>query len=506
MQSVMLLLATLKAIGTAAIMAIAGILATKKGLITNPGRRCLAELSMNIFMPSLLFSSVVSCSEGESCVPVIDLIRESWYLFLFPIVVVGSGILLGFLVACATGCPASFRKGCIGSVAFANSAGMSITLLGVLGPTLMEAGVVETDPLKYQPVYLILYPILQWSVGSFLFGLSGKKQTEQKERTENKGAASDTVTQENPLATTTSSQPPVQTAPSIPVRLFSMAVEASVSVRHSATLAATRSFFEPVDVDLAHEPDMAPSDLPTGLSKAASPNPNPIDTDSVDVESGSSNEVGASETTTEAALTPGCPADQARCPAGGCTFARRAAKGLGSLFRHAVVPPVIGAVLGVVVAAIVPLRALLVDVTNTGGSPPLGLIYIALKSIGRASVPVNMLVLGSNLAQGANLRAVPCATTLGIIFMKQLGQPLMIGAVIFLLARVIEGSMAIFLVMIIMSCTPTANNIMVMVELSGQNKDAMTACIFAQYLAAPVVMTLVITGMLVALQSPWFLP
>jgi len=399
-------------------------------------------------------------------------------------------------------------------VAFANSTGLSITLLGILGPILLEAGVVETDPLKYQPVYLILYPILQWSVGSYLFGLSGKKQTKQEEQTEKQGAAGDTATQEEPAVDTMPSAGPLDPAHTMPIRLFSVAAEASVrmrrsasmAVQRSATLAATRSFFDPVDVDLAHVPDMAPSDLPTGILQASTPNSNPVDTDSVDVESGGPSDAGASETATEIALVPGCPADQVRCHAGGCTLARRVVKGLRSVLKHAVVPPVIGAVLGVVVAAIVPLRALLVDVTNTGRDPPLGLILIALQSIGRASVPVNMLVLGSNLAQGANLRAVPCATTLGIIFMKQLGQPLMIGTALFFLARAIKESTAIFLVMIIMSCTPTANNIMVMVELSGQNKEAMTACIFAQYLAAPFVMTLVITGFLIILQSPWYLP
>jgi hypothetical protein len=104
-----------------------------------------------------------------------------------------------------------------------------------------------------------------------------------------------------------------------------------------------------------------------------------------------------------------------------------------------------------------------------------------------------MLVLGSNLAKGANLKAVPLSTNLGILFMKNVGQLMMISLTIAALSRLVKGDLSVWLVAMIVSCTPTAINIMVMVELSGQSKEAMSACVFVQYIAAPFVLTGVIS-------------
>ena len=42
----------------------------------------------------------------------------------------------------------------------------------------------------------------------------------------------------------------------------------------------------------------------------------------------------------------------------------------------------------------------------------------------------------------------------------------------------------------IVTCTPTANSIVVMSEVSGQNRDAIATCIFTQYLFAPVLLSI----------------
>ena len=42
--------------------------------------------------------------------------------------------------------------------------------------------------------------------------------------------------------------------------------------------------------------------------------------------------------------------------------------------------------------------------------------------------------------------------------------------------------------------TPTANNVMVMVELSGGNREGIARVIFWQYLAAPLVLSLSVTA------------
>ena len=50
-----------------------------------------------------------------------------------------------------------------------------------------------------------------------------------------------------------------------------------------------------------------------------------------------------------------------------------------------------------------------------------------------------------------------------------------------------------YLVVMIVTATPTANSIAVMAEFGGQDKDALASCIFTQYLFAPVLLAASIT-------------
>ena len=50
-----------------------------------------------------------------------------------------------------------------------------------------------------------------------------------------------------------------------------------------------------------------------------------------------------------------------------------------------------------------------------------------------------------------------------------------------------------WLVILILTATPTANNIVVMCDLAGENRRAMSAAIFYQYCAAPLVLPGVLT-------------
>ncbi|CAE8687947.1 unnamed protein product [Polarella glacialis] len=176
------------------------------------------------------------------------------------------------------------------------------------------------------------------------------------------------------------------------------------------------------------------------------------------------------------------------------------------IIRNALVPPVIGAALGMTVALIGPLRLLFVDVSGSEDATFLSFAFKGLKIIGGASVPVNMLVLGSNLAKGCNFKAVPLSTNLGIIFTKTIGLPVVMALLIGVISRSRPATdPAVWLVAIVVSCTPTANNIMVMVELSGQHKESMTTSIFSQYLAAPFTLTLVLTTYMMLLQTSWYL-
>lgn len=169
---------------------------------------------------------------------------------------------------------------------------------------------------------------------------------------------------------------------------------------------------------------------------------------------------------------------------------------LRTLISKALVPPVVGSALGLIVALTPPVQGLFVKLPGPDRTIPLSFLFQAMIAIGKASVPVNMLVLGSNLSKGCDFGAIPKATNFGILFMKMIGQPIIMAALIAVLSRTIGGSISIWFVAMIVSCTPTANNIMVMVELSGQNKAGVTTSVFTQYMASPIVLTLVISGFL----------
>merc|ERR1712125_29981 len=100
------------------------------------------------------------------------------------------------------------------------------------------------------------------------------------------------------------------------------------------------------------------------------------------------------------------------------------------------------------------------------------------------------------------------ATNIGIVVGKMLLMPCIMACVVFLLARTIgrTNSRSDWLVALVVSCTPSANKIMIMVELSGQNKGGVTLSILSQYLAAPFILTGALAVFAMLLQSEWYLP
>eukprot|EP00434_Breviolum_minutum_P012601 symbB.v1.2.011105.t1/scaffold729.1/size168447/8 len=60
-----LTLASLKAVGSIAVMAAGGFWMTRLGIITNDVRKGLGELSMNLLLPCLMFSQVIYCNSKE---------------------------------------------------------------------------------------------------------------------------------------------------------------------------------------------------------------------------------------------------------------------------------------------------------------------------------------------------------------------------------------------------------------------------------------------------------
>jgi hypothetical protein len=178
-------------------------------------------------------------------------------------------------------------------------------------------------------------------------------------------------------------------------------------------------------------------------------------------------------------------------------------------------PPVIGAIAGIICASFPWLRALFVDLVDRDGDAPLQFLFDGLYAIGTTAVPINMMILGCNLSSSSSSRTpspntsmLSMGTMMGILIGKMVLMPLIgIGSALILKSYVwnipddIEG--AFYLVLMIVFLTPTANNVIVMVELSGSGaKEGMARVIALQYLFAPIILSVTMT-IAIGVASGW---
>eukprot|EP00439_Symbiodinium_sp_Y106_P005945 s2744_g1.t1 len=387
-----ILLASLRAIGVAVTVIVAGILATRFKVLTPPEHSCMSKLSMKVAMPALVFSRILYCNQCADradcprCAPFSEIIRSSWILFLLPLVVVGLGTSLGRAVAAVAEVPSDFRRGTICAVAFGNSTGMPVVLLTVVSQSMTAFGngpIGHTDPLLHLPAYLMLYPVLQWGIGTWLLAPTADEEI-----------------------TLTIPPPCKGTLPRL--------------------CGAEEGFYY-----------MGP--------------------------------------------------------------ARQA-------LEHALVPPVLAALAGLLVA-LSPCRGILVDLAGQANDAPLEWLYDGIYKLGDAAVPLNLLILGSSLSQGADFEALPLRVGMAITVCKMVVMPLLMSLIVYGLIRLVDGKdPAMWLVALIVTCTPTANNVGIMTHLGGQKVESMATAIFIQYVFAPVLIAMSLTYFMWLLSSEWYLP
>ena len=203
---------------------------------------------------------------------------------------------------------------------------------------------------------------------------------------------------------------------------------------------------------------------------------------------------------------------------------------LSKVFKRCLQPPVIAALLGLLFASFPTIRGILVDIDDRNGDAPLQWFFDGLFEAGRAAVPINMIILGCNLsasymlhspdASGTDTNLSPrnskavreglgrtspnsfgAKTTLLVVTGKMIVMPLVGYAstlalsVFYVVPQEIAGSL--YLVLLIVFLCPTANNVMVMVELGGGgtgSKESMARVIAYQYAIAPLVLSGTVTG------------
>jgi predicted permease len=111
-----------------------------------------------------------------------------------------------------------------------------------------------------------------------------------------------------------------------------------------------------------------------------------------------------------------------------------------------------------------------------------------------------MMMLGSTLTEG--VKAIPkdfrWGPNLAVAFGKLVLQPLIATISVIICHEVFpmvhaKNQASLYFAMLIVTCTPTANNINVMAEVGGVNKDTMALCILTQYAFAAVTVTFWVT-------------
>jgi Predicted permeases len=166
------------AVLTAATMSGTGAYLHRRGFVSEEGTLFLARLTQQITMPALLFSKIVYCKQDSStrhCTSVIDMMGDLWLLLVWPIYVVCCGLIVGKIVTKLSNTRKYHTPLVLASCAFSNSTGLPITLLTVIHqnyPPTTDLG--RVDPTVYLSLYLLIYPMLQWGIGTWL--LSNEEQ------------------------------------------------------------------------------------------------------------------------------------------------------------------------------------------------------------------------------------------------------------------------------------------------------------------------------------------
>jgi len=163
------------------------------------------------------------------------------------------------------------------------------------------------------------------------------------------------------------------------------------------------------------------------------------------------------------------------------------------------VPPVIGVFSGLIVASVPHARGLLVDLKKFDDDSPLEWLFNAVVAMGNAAVPVNMLILGSSLANIPSFSSIHWRSTMAVAFSKLVVHPALGCGILFglhssgTLRHLVGDSMRPEFVILacILCATPTANNITVLAETSAgkEAKTALASMIFVQYCLTPLTLT-----------------
>lgn len=419
---------------------------------------------------------------NDPCPDIAQSLQSVWMLLLWPAYVVFSGICVGFLAARVAGTPRSQLRSVLAACGFSNTTGLPITLLAVVHanfPKTTELG--RIDPTLFLSVYLLTYPMLQWSIGGWLLAPEETTADVDSEGDEELVPISDqdvSSKSRTSLGRNVLNNKNMQTWYETSRRGMgetdaSLYISEADLVAFGDDQAALEHFRDeshklPSNFEIPPPPVLSESSLL--LPRAKDESTRSVEFDSISVWG---------------------------------TFL----KILSRVFQ----PPVVGAMAGITIAA-TPLRGIFVDIVDRSGNAPLQWMFDGLYAVGLSAVPINMMILGvtlsqSHLSSGPKSALMSSKTMAAIVAGKLIVMPvigvasaLVCQRYIFNIPHDIDASF--YLVLMIVFITPTANNVMVMVELSGGAKEGIARVIAWQYAASPLILSLTMS-VVVGVASQW---
>ena len=519
-------LASVRSVGTACTLAGVGVYLHRRNFILGDGKRTLALISQQVTIPLLFFTKFINCNQDWStdpCPDVTQSLKDVWMLLIWPLYVVGVGFSVGYVMARISKTPKHQIRAVLAACGFGNSTGLPITLLTVVHsnfPSTSDLG--RVDPCLFLSVYLLLYPVLQWGVGGWLLAPSEKEKkaspTTKTHLRKSSGLAHNVLNQRKDSLYNFTHRGIGETDASM-----YMSVQENLSQyggfqythvqptpEQSET---TTSSSSNIGLDLEETASSGtPMTETTSLLRKMSAD---ISTNSIE-ECGERNELSYVDVPEENFENDDESSEE-----------EEEQETLMETIHKVVVkclqPPVVGALLGLFVASLPKLRGLFVDLVDRDGNAPLEWFFDGIYHVGQAAVPINMIILGCNLnasyqsntkitSDGEEKKKVELfspKTTAAVVLGKMVIMPT-IGFLSVWLFRTyfwsipeyIDGSF--YLVVLIVFLTPTANNVMVMVELGGDggSREAIARTIAWQYAASPIILSLTMT-VAVGLADNW---
>jgi predicted permease len=546
--------ASVRSVGTACTLAVVGIYLHRRGFVIGDGKRTLALISQQVTIPLFLFTKIIYCNQDWSPDPCPDIttsLEDVWLLLFWPVYVVAAGLAVGYVVTKVNKTPSNQVRAVLACCAFGNSTGLPITLLTVVHanfPATSDLG--RIDPTLFLSVYLLLYPVLQWGVGGWLVApaeeatqVSLQQQQQGLEETSslilvgnNSNNNSNGTLMDKNDQTTRTATPSHRLAHNV---LNNITTEHLYNHSRRGLSETDASLYMSVQEDLNMWDDPNPPNTYATMSSRIVGNKNvergfeqpqqPTTHTTIPYAKFTSpsdpSDIPKNPITNESSeLLPLSPLEQQlqQVVSNGSSSSSETITlwvTLQKIGTRCLQPPVVGAICGMVVAA-TPLRGIFVDLVDRQSRAPLQWLFDGLYQVGQAAVPMNMMILGCNLSasyttqrrqqqqqqhqqtQGnvdpqESSKLLDRSTMVGVVIGKMLILP-MVGFLSTYLLKIsqildipddIDGSF--YLVLMIVFLTPTANNVMVMVELSGSGtKEGIAQAIAWQYMSAPFILSL----------------